>query len=433
MWPSWVRWCPVVMLGAAMAVPAARWVTVLLAVAAGLAGGSAAWQAPVVRDVAPCSGVATLISDPAPVGAGVRVTLELNGVRHAASAFGSPARLLSRRLSRESVAVDGLCSPLDPAYERFERTRHVVGRMSVTSVSERFVEPSMLVRSANRVRESMSSGVADMEPARRSLFTGLVVGDDRLQPRDMVERFRQSGLSHLCAASGQNVAYLLALVAPLLRRRTPRAKLTVTLSVIVWFVVLTRAEPSVLRAGFMAGAVALNAARRHPVNARVVLAVSVMSLLAVDPMLAWSVGFGLSVGATAGLAWLSEPLGRLVGTRGTLATTLAAQIGTMPVSLAVFGHVPVVSLVANPLALPVAGLVMTIGLPVSLIASAFPPCVPVVSAVLSLPVVWVDTVARVCSAVSVSGTRNLFLWAVVAVWLARRRRRHSTRRTHVAG
>ncbi len=405
----------------------------VLALVAGCAGGSAAWQAPVVTEASPCSGVATLMNDPTPAGAGVRVTLDIGGERHGATAFGPPARLLGRRAARDKVFVDGLCAPLNPEFARFERTRHVVGRMSVTSVSEKFVEPPPLVRSANRVRDAMSRGVSHMEPTMRSLFTGLVVGDDRLQPRDMVERFRASGLSHLCAASGQNVAYLLALAGPLLRKRSSRTRLFATLVIIVWFVVLTRAEPSVLRAGFMAAAVATNAARRRPMNARVVLALSVMCLLVVDPMLAWSVGFALSVGATAGLAWLSSPLVAITGRHGMLATTLAAQLGTMPVSLFVFGSVPVVSLVANPLALPVAGIVMTVGLPLSLVGAAIPPLVPVVSAVLSVPVTWVDVVARVCSAVSVSGAWNWILWGTVALWVVRRWRQHVARRTRVAG
>ncbi len=435
---SWVgaarlRAGSLVLLAVALVLRPTMRVLVVAVVFAGVAGGSAAWHGAVVSQTAPCAGLVTVMTDPVPVGPGVRVVVEHGGRRYTATAFGAPAWILMRRAAREKVRVDAVCSPLETVYARRERVRHVVGRMSVMSVSEKFVEPPVLVRSANRVRKSMTDGVSRMDASLRPLFTGLVVGDDRLQPREMVERFRASGLSHLCAASGQNVAYLLALAGPLLRRRSPRTRLLLTLAVIAWFVVLTRAEPSVLRAGFMAALVAANAARRHPMNARVVLAVSAMCLLAVDPMLAHSVGFALSVGATAGLAWLSAPLGTLLGDRGTLATTLAAQIGTMPVSLVVFGSVPVVSLVANPLALPVAGVVMTLGLPLSLLGAAVPALVPVVSAAMSLPVMWVDTVARVCSRLSLTGTWNLAAWALVALWVANRWRQHAARRTRVAG
>jgi competence protein ComEC len=302
----------------------------------------------------------------------------------------------------------------------------------VEYVSESFGEGNAVLRAANRMRTSMNDGVAPMSHDTRSLFMGLVVGDDRLQPRDMVQRFRNSGLSHLCAASGQNVAYLLALASPVLKRRSPRMRWLITLCIIGWFVVLTRGEPSVLRAGWMAAAVATNALRRTPMNARTVLSLSVVCLLLIDPMLAWSIGFALSVGATAGLAWLSAPFGRIVGGRGVLASTLAAQVGTVPVSLAVFGSVPVVSLVTNPLALPVAGAVMTVGLPLSLLASTLPPLQGVVSGGLSVPVVWVDTVARLGSALSPHGALNTALWAVVVMWVALRWNRVH-RLTSVAG
>lgn len=426
-----------------------RWVVVLLLVwmflrrvrllalvgiscLAGIVGGASAWNVPVTLSTTECSGVAVLRSDPQPQFSGTRVVLDLDGQRYIAQSYGGPGRRLVQRSAGESVVIRGTCSPLQGNFVRADRVRHIVGRLSVEYVSESFGEGNAVLRAANRMRTSMNDGVAPMSRDTRSLFMGLVVGDDRLQPRDMVQRFRNSGLSHLCAASGQNVAYLLALASPVLKRRSPRLRWLITLCIIGWFVVLTRGEPSVLRAGWMAAAVATNAMRRTPMNARTVLSLSVVCLLLIDPMLAWSIGFALSVGATAGLAWLSAPFGRIVGGRGVLASTLAAQVGTVPVSLAVFGSVPVVSLVTNPLALPVAGAVMTVGLPLSLLASTIPPLQGVVSAGLSVPVVWVDTVARLGSALSPHGALNTALWAVVVMWVALRWNRVH-RLTSVAG
>lgn len=427
-----LRWPLVVFVAVALVLRFPRWAMIGAAVLAGAAGGASAWDAQVVTVTERCEGVMRLVGDPVPLGAGTRVVLEHRGIRLAAVAFGTPSRVLARRSAHDRVSVSGTCSPLDERYAARERVRHVVGRITVESVSERFVEPSPLVRSASRVRAAMDRGVADMPREERSLFTGLVVGDDRLQPREMVERFRESGLSHLCAASGQNVAYLLALAGPMTRGRTQRTRWVITMLIIGWFVVLTRAEPSVLRAGAMAAAVATNALVRNPMNSRAVLALSASCLLVVDPMLARSIGFALSVGATAGLAWLSAPLGRALGGRGVLATTLAAQAGTLPVSMAVFGSVPVVSLVANPLALPVAGVVMTVGLPVSMLAATVPPLVGPVSWVMTVPVAWVDLVARVCAGLSLRGAANTVSWVVVALvvlW----RWRSAVRRTRVAG
>jgi competence protein ComEC len=310
--------------------------------------------------------------------------------------------------------VEGTCTKTMGPYSRYDRITHVVGRINLKSVSEEFSEGSMAIRAANRMRVALHDGVATMPHNLQALFAGLVIGDDRDQSREMVNQFRASGLSHLCAVSGQNVAYLLAALSPLLNRLRRTSRFVAILIILAWFVLLTRAEPSVLRAAVMAGLVAMNAASGTSMNARTVLAATVIMLLIIDPMLAWSVGFALSVGATAGLAWLSARLGQIIGRRGMFASTLAAQIGTMPVSFLVFGYVPVVSLIANPLALWVAGMVMMVGLPLALLASLVTPIVPVVSWVMTIPVAWVAGVARVCAGASPHGCLNVGLWLCVA-------------------
>ena len=198
----------------------------------------------------------------------------------------------------------------------------------------------------------------------------------------MIDRFRASGLSHLTAVSGQNVSFLLAACGPLLVRLRPRPRWMSTLGLIAWFVVLTRFEPSILRAGAMAMLSAtafLTGRERSPVR---LLAVAVLSLVLIDPLLVWSVGFWLSVGATAGVCVVGPPLAQRLRAFGPLATplgiTLGAQVGVVLPSVLVFGRLPLVSVPANLLAVPVAGAVMLYGLPASLVAGLVPDAAAVV-------------------------------------------------------
>ena len=158
--------------------------------------------------------------------------------------------------------------------------------------------------------------------------------------------------------------------------------------------VLTRAEPSVLRAGTMAALAALAFAigtEREPPR---LLASAVVVLLLVDPLLVRSVGFWLSVGATAGVTVIGPPLRRRLSGLGPLATplamTAAAQLGVLVPSVLVFGQITVIGIVANLVAVPVAGLVMLYGLPASLVAGA----VPALRGVLMLPVGRGDALGR---------------------------------------
>ena len=124
-----------------------------------------------------------------------------------------------------------------------------------------------------------------------------------------------------------------------------------------------------------------------------------MALLFVDPLLAWSVGFWLSVGATAGVVigavHLAPRLARLGPLALPAAVTLGAQCGVAVPSLLVFGRLSVTGTVANLVAVPVAGLVMLYGLPACLVAGVVPAVGVPVMAPVGWGVWWVDAVATV--------------------------------------
>ena len=250
----------------------------------------------------------------------------------------------------------------------------------------------------------------------------------------MIVRFRASGLSHLTAVSGQNVAFVLAAAGPLLRVLRPWWRWAVTLALIGWFVSLTRFEPSIVRAGAMAmlSATAFVLGReRSPAR---LLAVAVVVLLLVDPLLVGSVGFWLSVGATAGVAtvgpWLAARLGWLGPMALPVGVTLGAQVGVVVPAVLVFGRLPLVSVPANLLAVPVAGFVMLYGLPAGLVAGWVPAVAPVVMFPCRVGVRWVDTVAVLGERLEPSGAAVWVGWtvlvALVAVIAAMNRGRHGS-------
>ena len=237
------------------------------------------------------------------------------------------------------------------------------------------------------------------------MLVGLVIGDDRAQPRTMRDQFRAAGLSHLTAVSGQNIAFVLAVFAPVVTRLRPRGRLFATLGVVAAFTLMTRAEPSVLRASAMAALAAVVFACGRRIGAVATLAVSSSVLLIADPFLAWSVGFWLSFFATAGLVVLSPRIGSFLERRGCpgfvaapLAASAAAQIATTPVIALVFGWPSPWGLVANLLAVPVAGVVMLCGLPMCVGAGLVGgPLASVLTAPLLLGVRWVWWVAALVS------------------------------------
>jgi competence protein ComEC len=230
----------------------------------------------------------------------------------------------------------------------------------------------------------------------------------------MTEAFRAAGLGHLLAVSGQNVAILLAGLTPALRRLSRWPRLAAALCIIATFALVTRLESSVVRAGVMAGIVQVAYAIGRDVAPLRALCLTAMVMVVLDPLAVWSIGFVLSVAATAGLVVIAPLLGS-----GIVAATASAQVAVAPFVVFWFRSMPAVALATNVLAVPVASGVMMVAPPL-LLAAAFLPdplaawCVaPVVVAVRLL---W--WVAEWGLRLALPAWANAAAWLLVAATLA---------------
>ncbi len=406
----------------------------LICLVVGLAGiwrSHVSWDEAAPHHLGPYSGWVPVVGDPAPFGNGLRVTVQIEGERFDAWAYGSSRRRLLERQAGEFVSVEGVRSAQTSNVRRAQ-LRHVVGRFELQVVGD-WQEGSPLSRTSSRVRVALrrSAGAA-MGEADASLFTGLVIGDDTRQPAGMIDAFRASGLSHLTAVSGENVAFVVAAASPLLRRLRPWWRWAATLALIGWFMALTRFEPSVLRAGVMAMLACSSYVLGRQTSVARLLGVTVALLVLIDPMLVWSVGFWLSTGATAGVC-LAAPLlaERLPGPswlRIPLSVTLGAQLGVAIPSWLVFHRLPLVSLPANLVAVPVAGFVMLFGIPAGLLATIVPWLAPVVMAPCTAGTRWVATVAYLAAALEPSPGWSAAGWVAVVTAIGALVARHHWRR-----
>jgi len=342
-------------------------------------------------------GVAWIVRDPERSEFGVRTVLRLDGARYWTEVPTGSAAELRGSLVGDRVHVRGRVAPFRGARDSWRWSRHLAGVLRVDTVSAGPPAPAWFAV-PNALRRLLVAGASGLDEDRRALYLGLVVGDDRDQTDLDRFRFRASGLGHLLAVSGQNVSLTLAAAAPVLFRLPRRLRPLAGVVVVGLFVVVTRAEPSVLRASVMAVVVLVAASEGRVAGGVRALAWSVAALVVVDPLLVHSLGFVLSVVATLGLALGSGSLtDRLVGPRWwreLLGASLAAQVATLPVQLAAFGVVPAAAPLANVLAVPAAGAVVVLGASVGVVAGLVH---PVVGEVLVLPaallVGWIDAVA----------------------------------------
>lgn len=378
----------------------------------------------------PFDGWVTLVEDPRSSGPfGVRAAARTEGRRVSISAHGPVAGRVANLFAGEQLLVSGAAQPLR-SDDDWARWRHEVGRITITSVVDT-APGSPVARLANEVRRTLSGGAAPLSRTNQALYLGMVIGDDRGQSPVVADDFRAAGLGHLLVVSGQNVAFVLAIVAPMLVAARPGVRILVLGAVLVFFAVLTRFEPSVLRAVMMAGVSIGAVGAGSPVDGRKALSVAVGVLLLVDPFLAHVVAFQLSAAATAGIVWLAAPLGERVGgpavVRIPFATTAAAQIGVAPLLLLTFGPVPLASLPANLLAGPASGPVMIWGCTAGLVAGMFGgPIATVIHFPTRMLLWWIRQVARLSAAAPpamIGGAGWLVIVLLTLVMLTRPRAR----------
>ncbi len=258
-----------------------------------------------------------------------------------------------------------------------------------------------------RVSESLRStlravcAVLSEEPA--GLLPGLVVGDTGELSERVEQEFLDAGMSHLTAVSGSNVAILCGAVLLLARglRCGPRLSATLAGAALLGFVVLVGYEPSVLRAGVMGavGLLALLLGRRG--SALPALAAAVCVLVLYDPEMAVSMGFTLSVVATAGLVLLAPLWSRALERRGVpggvadaLAVPTVAFFATAPVIAGMVGEVSLVSVAANLAAAPVVAPITVLGTAATALAPLWPGAAEIVVYVVGPAVSWLILVAR---------------------------------------
>jgi competence protein ComEC len=214
-----------------------------------------------------------------------------------------------------------------------------------------------IVTIAEAGRAAVRRAAVHLPEGERGLLLGVTIGDtSELDPQVDLD-FRTTGLTHLLAVSGENVAMVLIVVAFLLRlaRAGRRTTIGVMAVSVLSFCAITRFEPSVLRAGAMT-AIALTGmaigARRA---ATTVLAAATVALIAYDPFLIYEIGFQLSILATLGILVVSPriaehlPKGKLAQ---AAAITLGAQLTVAPLILMNFHQISLISIAANLVVMP---------------------------------------------------------------------------------
>ena len=235
-------------------------------------------------------------------------------------------------------------------------------------------------------RENARLTILSLMPQPESgLLEGILLGLDNDIPASLKTAYRDTGTSHIIAISGFNMTLIATLLIFMFSRIFRRYwGVLAAIAVIAVYTLFVDGSSAVVRAAIMASTAAvahLIGRRQSGLNA---LFFTAAVLCLFNPLLLWDVSFQLSFAAVLGLVVFGTPLqngfaalaekwfGEEKAARISSPVseyflfTLAAQLTTLPVIAIQFKRISLVSLLANPLILPVqpailqAGLVTTI-------------------------------------------------------------------------
>lgn len=323
--------------------------------------------------------------EPGPPGVPARVLLSWYAERAQA---GSPPSVRAGELWRFRVRLrrpHGLANAGGFDYEAWLLQRGVRATGYVRGEATLLATPPQgLMHQVHRwrgeVRDRFGAALGDAPYA--GILAALAVGEQRAIPPAQWEVFRRTGVAHLVSISGLHVSLLAMLAGGMVGwgwRRVPacalrwpahKAAALAALGAGVAYALLAGMGIPVQRAAIMLAVAAAALIGGRALAPSRILALALLAVLVFDPWAVLAAGFWLSFGAVAVILFVlgGRAAGR-GGWRGAVRIQLAITLAMVPALLLLFQSFPLLSPLANAVAIPLVSFVIT---PLVLLAVPLP-------------------------------------------------------------
>ena len=239
---------------------------------------------------------------------------------------------------------------------------------------------------ASRIRESIEKKLETYNFPKEELgiLKALTLGQKQDVSSSLRQDYARAGAIHLLAVSGLHVGILFLLLGfvlmPLKYLDKQGYLKTVIIILLLWgYALLTGMSASVVRAvtmfSFLAIGTLNNSSKKSTLHA---LFASYFFILLIRPLFLFDVGFQMSYSAVFAILLLQPKISQLIPKTNfkiinkiglLFSVSLAATLGTLPLSLYYFHQFPGLFFVSNTLIIPFIGVIMGIGLFVILLAT----------------------------------------------------------------
>src|SRR6266581_4117438 len=278
------------------------------------------------------------------------------------------------------------------------------------------------------LRDALAARSTELFGTRAPIVNALVFAPNARLDSDIRERYVRSGLAHLLSISGLHVGFMAAWLALILGKLhlAARARFGATAVLLLGYLWLLGFPAPAVRAGAMLLLADVARLRERVVAPRGVVALAALGVLVQDPWALQSVGAWLSVAGVGAVVWAGRAFARAPRLARLAAPALVTTLVTAPISAFAFGTVAPIGVLANLIAIPLAGVAvpgLVMALALSWLASG---PAHLIAAGAGLGLALLDLVAHGAALVPgghivmVAGWQAALLWAAVAAaawWL----------------
>lgn len=211
------------------------------------------------------------------------------------------------------------------------------------------------------------------KPEDNAVLRALVTGDKSLIPRDLKNSYKNAGTMHVLALSGMHIGIIYTLLSKILfligtNYKKKYIKFTITVTILLSYAAMTGLSPSVLRATIMIILYNISTLTCRHSRKLLVLLLSALIIIVLDPKELFNIGFQLSFSAMIGIMYIfpiiKEHYKLLFKNKfidilfDITAISVSCQIATLPISYYYFKNLPDYYLLANLATLPIISAIM---------------------------------------------------------------------------
>lgn len=215
-----------------------------------------------------------------------------------------------------------------------------------------------------------------------AVASALILGQRQELSSEIIQDYQYAGAIHILSVSGLHVGFIFLFLNFILKpipnhRKGSTIKLTIVLTSLFLFALLAGLSPSIVRSVTMFSFMAIGLYLRRGVNIFHTLLVSMLIILLFEPYFLFDVGFQLSYLAVFFIVWFQPVLASFWKPENKitkyfwdiLSVSIAAQLGTLPLSLYYFHQFPGLFFVTNLIVIPLLSLIMFVGIMVMFLAA----------------------------------------------------------------